>query len=200
MEKEFIIKATTPEAIETMLGSAKSALMDDIGTAFLPAYKEFGLSMIGFIRGVRENMPELTKLAESLGKLASRGVEKLGTAMNWALPYIQKGLDYLLNNGEQVAHIIGILAAAFAGMKLAPARGEPAFRRGRYAVRRKCRQAEESGAAACSAASKACLWAGEKPERRSRFPASAFGGAVSGNGFKATMESYAVKPAGRKRL
>lgn len=79
MEKEFIIKATTPEAIETMLGSAKSALMDDIGTAFLPAYKEFGLSMIGFIRGVRENMPELTKLAESLGKLASRGVE------SWAL-------------------------------------------------------------------------------------------------------------------
>lgn len=121
MEKEFSIKATTPEAIETMLGSAKSALMDDIGTAFLPAYKEFGLSMIGFIRGVRENMPELTKLAESLGKLASRGVEKLGTAMNWALPYIQKGLDYLLNNGEQVAHIIGILAATFAGMKLAPA-------------------------------------------------------------------------------
>ena len=104
-----------------MLGSAKSALMDDIGTAFLPAYKEFGLSMIGFIRGIRENMPELTKLAESLGKLASRGVEKLGTAMNWALPYIQKGLDYLLNNGEQVAHIIGILAATFAGMKLAPA-------------------------------------------------------------------------------
>lgn len=121
MEKEFIIKATTPEAIETMLGSAKSALMDDIGTAFLPAYREFGLSMIGFIRGIRENMPELTKLAESLGKLASRGVEKLGTAMNWALPYIQKGLDYLLNNGEQVAHIIGILAATFAGMKLAPA-------------------------------------------------------------------------------
>lgn len=35
--------------------------------------------------------------------------KKLGTAMNWA-PYIQKGPDYLLNNGEQVAHIIGILA------------------------------------------------------------------------------------------
>lgn len=121
MEKEFIIKATTPEAIETMLGSAKSALMDDIGTAFLPAYKEFGLSMIGFIRGIRENMPELTKLAESLGKLASRGVEKLGTAMNWALPYIQKGLDYLINNGEQVVRVLGGMAAAFVGMKFAPA-------------------------------------------------------------------------------
>lgn len=31
-------------------GKRQSALMDDIGTAFLPAYKEFGLSMIGFIR------------------------------------------------------------------------------------------------------------------------------------------------------
>ena len=121
MEKEFIIKATTPEAIETMLGSAKSALMDDIGTAFLPAYKEFGLSMIGFIRGVRENMPELTKLAESLGKLASRGVEKLGSAMDTALPHIQKGLDYLINNGEQVVRVLGGMAAAFVGMKFAPA-------------------------------------------------------------------------------
>lgn len=121
MEKEFIIKATTPEAIETMLGSAKSALMDDIGTAFLPAYKEFGLSMIGFIRGIRENMPELTQLAESLGTLASRGVEKLGNAMDTALPYIQKGLDYLINNGEQVVRVLGGMAAAFVGMKFAPA-------------------------------------------------------------------------------
>lgn len=167
MEKEFIIKATTPEAIETMLGSAKSALMDDIGTAFLPAYKEFGLSMIGFIRGVRENMPELTKLAESLGKLASRGVEKLGTAMNWALPYIQKGLDYLLNNGEQVAHIIGILAATFAGMKLAPAA-----------------EGLLSGVGGMLFGGNAA--GGGKRSGGAGF-ASAFGGAVSGNGFKATM-------------
>ena len=164
MEKEFIIKATTPEAIETMLGSAKSALMDDIGTAFLPAYKEFRLSMIGFIRGVRENMPELTKLAESLGKLASRGVEKLGTAMNWALPYIQKGLDYLLNNGEQVAHIIGILAATFAGMKLAPA-----------------------AEGLLSGGIKNLFMGGRKAGSAGAGFASAFGGAVSGNGFKATM-------------
>lgn len=121
MEKEFIIKATTPEAINTMLGNTRLALMDDIGTAFLPAYKEFGLSMIDFMKGIRANMPELTQLANTLGELASRGVRKLGEAMDASLPYIQRGLDYLLNNGDQVAKVIGGLAAAFVGMKFAPA-------------------------------------------------------------------------------
>lgn len=186
MEKEFIIKATTPEAIETMLGSAKSALMDDIGTAFLPAYKEFGLSMIGFIRGVRENMPELTKLAESLGKLASRGVEKLGTAMNWALPYIQKGLDYLLNNGEQVAHIIGILAATFAGMKLAPAaEGLLSGVGGMLFGGNAAGGGKRSGG--LFGGIKNLFMGGRKAGSAGAGFASAFGGAVSGNGFKATM-------------
>lgn len=121
MEKEFIVKATTPEAIETMLGNTRLALMDDIGTAFLPAYKEFGLSMIDFMKGIRANMPELTQLANTLGELASRGVQKLGDAMDASLPYIQQGLDYLLNNGDKVAKVIGGLAAAFVGMKFAPA-------------------------------------------------------------------------------
>lgn len=121
MEKEFIIKATTPEAIETMLGNTRLALMDDIGTAFLPAYKEFGLSMIDLLKKVRANMPELEQLANTLGALASRGVENLGQAMDNALPYIQDGLDYLLNNGDRVAKIMGGLAAAFAAMKFAPA-------------------------------------------------------------------------------
>lgn len=186
MEKEFIIKATTPEAIETMLGSAKSALMDDIGTAFLPAYKEFGLSMIGFIRGIRENMPELTKLAESLGKLASRGVEKLGTAMNWALPYIQKGLDYLLNNGEQVAHIIGILAATFAGMKLAPAaEGLLSGVGGMLFGGNAAGGGKRSGG--LFGGIKSLFMGGRKTGSAGAGFASAFGGAVSGNGFKATM-------------
>lgn len=121
MEKEFIIKATTPEAIETMLGNTRSALMDDIGTAFLPAKKEFNLAMIDFLNEIRDNMQEPTRLAETLGTLASKGVSKLGDAMDWALPYIQKGLDYLVNNGDQVAGILVKVAAAFAAMKFAPA-------------------------------------------------------------------------------
>lgn len=121
MEKEFIVSATKPEAIATMLGSAKSNLMDDIGSAFLPAYQQFGTAMIDFIQRIRDNMPELEQLAGSLGELASQGVEQLGKAMDTALPYIQKGLDYLINNGDEVARIIGGLATAFVGMKFAPA-------------------------------------------------------------------------------
>lgn len=188
MEKEFLIKATTPEAIDAMLGSAKSALMDDIGTAFLPAYKEFGLSMIDFIRGIRENMPELGKLAESLGKLASGGVRKLGEAMDASLPYIQKGLDYLLNNGEQVAKVIGTMAAAFLGMKFAPATegllsgvGGLLFGSG-------------GGAAAAGGKSggllgglKSLFKGGQKAGAAGAGFASAFGGAASSNGFRATL-------------
>lgn len=121
MEKEFIIKATTPEAIETMLSNTRLALMDDIGTAFLPAYKEFGLSMIDFLKNIRANMPELEQLANTLGALASNWVKDFGNALDEALPHIQRGLDYLLNNGDQVAKIVGGMAAAFAAMKFAPA-------------------------------------------------------------------------------
>lgn len=188
MEKEFLIKATTPEAIDTMLGSAKSALMDDIGTAFLPAYKEFGLSMIDFIRGIRENMPELGKLAESLGKLASGGVRKLGEAMDASLPYIQKGLDYLLNNGEQVAKVIGTLAAAFLGMKFAPAAEGLLSGAGGLLF------GSGGGAAAAGGKSGGLLGGlknlfkgGQKAGAAGAGFASAFGGAASSNGFRATL-------------
>ena len=98
MEHEFIIKATTPEAISTMLGSAVQALKADVGEAFLPAYKALGTSLIDFIQNIRANPEQLDKLAESLGTLASKGVERLGNALNNALPYIQSGLDYLVNH------------------------------------------------------------------------------------------------------
>lgn len=120
MEREFLIEASTPEAVDLMLSNAKAALMQDIGQAFLPAKKEFSLSMIDFLNQIRKNMPELTTLANSLGKIASDGVERLGDAMERALPYIQKGLDYLANNGPQVASTLGKLAAVFVGMKFAP--------------------------------------------------------------------------------
>lgn len=121
MEHEFIIKATTPEAISTMLSSAVQALKADVGEAFLPAYKALGTSQIDFIQNIRANPEQLDKLAESLGALASKGVERLGNALNNALPYIQSGLDYLVNHGDQVVKVIGGLAAAFAAMHFAPA-------------------------------------------------------------------------------
>lgn len=121
MEKEFIIKATTPEAVSMMRDNAWTALQIEFGTAFLPAQKEINLAMIGFLNTIRRNMPELEQLSQSLAGLASTGVEKLGIAMEHSLPHIQRGLDYLVNNGDQVASVLGGLAAAFAAMKLAPA-------------------------------------------------------------------------------
>ena len=167
MEREFNIKSQTPEAIETMLKSTKTALKIEIGDAFLPAKKQFNLSMIDFLNSIRKNMPELTQLAESLGTLASRGVEKLGSAMDTALPYIQKGLDYLINNGEQVVRVLGGMAAAFVGMKFAPA-AEAIFSGGKGGLAGLFKSGQSAGAAGAG------LF-------------SAFRGASGSNGFRTTL-------------
>jgi len=60
--------------------------MQDIGQAFLPAKKEFSLSMIDFLNQIRKNMPELTTLANSLGKIASDGVERFNAFAHSVLP------------------------------------------------------------------------------------------------------------------
>lgn len=121
MEREFTIKSNTPEAIETMRNSTWQALQIEIGDAILPAKKEFDLALIDFLNNIRKNMPELKQLTESLATLASRGVKKLGEMMDAALPKIQSGIDYLLNNGDKVASTIKTLAGVFLAMKLAPA-------------------------------------------------------------------------------
>ena len=167
MEREFSIKSQTPEAIETMLKSTKTALKIEIGDAFLPAKKQFNLSMIDFLNSIRKNMPELTQLAESLGTLASRGVEKLGSAMDTALPYIQKGLDYLINNGEQVVRVLGGMAAAFVGMKFAPA-AEAIFSGGKGGLAGLFKSGQSAGTAGAG------LF-------------SAFRGASGSNGFRTTL-------------
>lgn len=121
MEREFIIKASTSEALGLMKSNALEAFKIDVGDSFLPVKKEFSLLFIDVLNGLRENMPEISKLAEMLAGLVSDGVRKLGTGLKEAMPYIQKALDYIVNNGEQVAKALGGIAAAFVGMKFAPA-------------------------------------------------------------------------------
>ena len=120
MEKEFIIKATTPEALETMRKSTLQALQIELGDAFLPAKKEFDTAMIGFLNNVRYNMPALERLAETLGNLASRGVKKLGEKMKEWLPKIQSGVDWMLENSDKVISTIKGISLAFGALKLAP--------------------------------------------------------------------------------
>lgn len=120
MEREFIIKASTSESIDQMTESAMDALKIDIGDEFLPVKKQFGIMMIDVMNGIREHMPELKQLAGTLADLLSAGVSKLGEALEKALPYVQQALDYVANNGPQVAHILGNLVGVFAAMKFAP--------------------------------------------------------------------------------
>jgi len=176
MEREFNIKSQTPEAIETMLKSTKTALKIEIGDAFLPAKKQFNLSMIDFLNSIRKNMPELTQLAESLGTLASRGVEKLGSAMDTALPYIQKGLDYLINNGEQVVRVLGGMAAAFVGMKFAPA-AEAIFSGGKGGLAGLFKSGQSAG----------LFKSGQSAGVAGAGLFSAFRGASGSNGFRTTL-------------
>ena len=121
MEREFIIKSSTTEAIDMMMGNAFQALKIDFGTEFLPVKKTFSLAMIDLMNSLRENMPELKELGSTLAEIAAKGVAALSEALPKALPYIQKALDYVNNNGPQVASTIGKIAAVLVGMKFAPA-------------------------------------------------------------------------------
>lgn len=123
MEREFIIQASTSESIDTMMKNSVTALKQDIGTEFLPVKKTLSLAVIDLMNGVRKDMPQLQTLAGTLADLLSAGVSKLGDALQAALPYVQKALDYVANNGPQVAGILGGLAGTFAAMKFAPLAG-----------------------------------------------------------------------------
>lgn len=119
MEREFIIQASTSESIDTMVKNSVTALKQDIGTEFLPVKKTLSLAVIDLMNGVRKDMPQLQTLAGTLADLLSAGISKLGDALQAALPYVQKALDYVADNGPQVAGILGGLAGTFAAMKFA---------------------------------------------------------------------------------
>ena len=190
MEREFLIEASTPEAVDLMLSNAKAALMQDIGQAFLPAKKEFSLSMIDFLNQIRKNMPELTTLANSLGKIASDGVERLGDAMERALPYIQKGLDYLANNGPQVASTLGKLAAVFVGMKFAPGIESLLSGAGNLLLGGSVGGSGKRTGGLLGGI-KSLFRGGQKAAGTAGGFLSTFGGAASGNGFFQTLGSVA---------
>ncbi len=119
MEREFIIKASTSEAIDSMMANAFQAMKIDVGTAFLPAKKEISVALIDFINQLR-SMPELGQIAQQLATLFSQGVRAAADGLEKALPTIQKFLGYLVDNGPQVLSFLGKLAAAFVAMKFAP--------------------------------------------------------------------------------
>lgn len=121
MEREFAINTGTEESLRTMRDNAKTMLMQDLGDSFLPAQKELTRLQLDIYKGIDENLPDLSNLANSILPLLRTAVEGIGAAAQWALPWIQKGVDYLANNGPQAAGAIAAIIAAFGAMSMAPA-------------------------------------------------------------------------------
>ena len=121
MEKELLVRLDTSEAVSQMASNATDRLLINIGNQFLPVKKELTSMWIDIANGITENLPDLSNLATSLLPLLRTAVEGIGAAAQWALPWIQKGVDYLANNGPQAAGAIAAIIAAFGAMSMAPA-------------------------------------------------------------------------------
>lgn len=121
MEREFAINTGTEESLRTMRDNAKTVLMQDLGEQLLPAQKELTRLQLDIYKGIDESLPDLSNLANSILPLLRTAVEGIGDASKAALPWIQKGVDYLANNGPQAAGAIAAIIAAFGAMSMAPA-------------------------------------------------------------------------------
>ena len=121
MEKELLVRLDTSEAVSQMASNATDRLLINIGNQFLPVKKELTSMWIDIANGITESLPDLSNLASSILPLLRTEVEGIGAAAQWALPWIQKGVDYLANNGPQAAGAIAAIIAAFGAMSMAPA-------------------------------------------------------------------------------
>lgn len=121
MEKELLVRLDTSEAVSQMASNATDRLLINIGNQFLPVKKELTSMWIDIANGITESLPDLSNLANSILPLLRTAVEGIGAAAQWALPWIQKGVDYLANNGPQAAGAIAAIIAAFGAMSMAPA-------------------------------------------------------------------------------
>lgn len=192
MAREFQIKADTPEAVKQMRDSAWSQLKIGFGESFLPVQKEMDLAMRDLFVTLHENMPQLSQLGGTLAELASGGIRTLREALQTALPYVQRALDYVANNGPQVVKILGGMAGTFAAMKFAPGIEGLIGGAGNLLLGTKSgagNYATRTGGLAGMASS---LWnGGRNAASQAGGLLSSFGGAAQGNGFLRTLNATA---------
>lgn len=120
MEREFAINTGTEESLRTMRDNAKTVLMQDLGEQLLPAQKELTRLQLDIYKGIDESLPDLSNLANSILPLLRTAVEGIGGAVQGALPWIQQGIDYLTDHGQEAAGAIGAILATLAAMSMAP--------------------------------------------------------------------------------
>lgn len=121
LEREFIVKSSTGEAIDQMLDSSVNRFMVTLGNNFLPIKKELATLGIDMMNGIADSLPDLTRLAEAVMPMLRSAVEGIGQAVQNALPYIQQAVDYVVNNKDTVSQWATGLVGLFAVMSAAPA-------------------------------------------------------------------------------
>ena len=121
MQREFDINTGTQESLGIMRDNARTVLMQDAGEQFLPAQKELTRLQLDLYKSIDKSLPDLSNLVTSVMPLLRAAVEGITKEAQAALPWIQKGIDYLANNGPQAAGGIAAIIAAFGAMSMAPA-------------------------------------------------------------------------------
>ena len=120
MEREFAINSGTAESIDIMKSNAKTALMQDAGDQFLPAYKELAKLQLDIYKDIDDNLPNLEQLVTSFMPLLRTAVEGIGGAIKTALPYAQKLIDAMAQDPGTTLRVIGGMVGLFAAMSAAP--------------------------------------------------------------------------------
>lgn len=121
MQREFDINTGTQESLGIMRDNARTVLMQDAGEQFLPAQKELTRLQLDLYKSIDKSLPDLSNLVTSVMPLLRAAVKGITKEAQAALPWIQKGVDYLANNGPQAAGAIAAIIAAFGAMSMAPA-------------------------------------------------------------------------------
>ena len=120
MEREFAINSGTAESIDIMKSNARTAMMQDAGDAFLPAYKELAKLQLDIYTDIDNNLTNLEQLVTSFMPLLRTAVEGIGGAIKTALPYAQKLIDVMAQDPGTTLRVIGGMVGLFAAMSAAP--------------------------------------------------------------------------------
>lgn len=119
MQREFVIKATTTQALDERMQNAFTAFKISVGDDLLPAKRQVALAVIDLMNTLRDNMPQISVIAGRISTAISSGMTTAATAIENALPRLQTFFDFLLSNGEMVASVFKTVVLTLAGMSMA---------------------------------------------------------------------------------
>ena len=129
MEREFTIKASTSESIDTMVSNAFRAMKINVGDSFLPIKKEYSQALIGFINEMAEKWTSFNQYlsgANGLSKWMREAQAQFPTLQRKFKKFAQPvfsgiigGGKWIVKNGKGIISVLSGIGAAMAGYKAA---------------------------------------------------------------------------------